>query len=594
MRDTLPLSRIVQGKNPRTKFDPQEMAELEDGIRPFGVLQAIVVRPIEGTDQYEIVFGERRWRAAKNVFGDDYEMPVDIRDVGDSDAEAIAVIENHHRADMSVPEEALAAQRQLYRNNGNKEEAAKHLGWNVTLLERRLALLACSPAVLAALTERQIQIGHAELLAGVPSETQDKVLGGVVAHKVPVGVLKKQLGQFARRLSDAIFDTAQCGACVHNSARQAGLFSESLGDGYCQHPTHFDELTMQAVDVKATALRDEYQVVKVVKASDGFVPLRLAAEGELGVGKEQYAACKGCQSFGCAVSALPGTYGQVTGSLCFDTACNSKKVALRRKVEAGADQQAGTDAGTAPKTAKSGGKQPGKAIAKPGSHANKPKPSIQPPQRVVQFRVEQWRRWVANALMAHGERNQRVLVALTLSGRGADLRAAQYADVMAKMTGYKKGAADPFSTALEKSDALPADCLPRLVEAVAASAAFGVDESNLVALMNYLDIDEAQHFQIDRVFLDLFTTSELESLSEETGLRKAMGERFKHARAGKKEAFVAALLSIKGFSYRGTVPQIMRYPRKVFKRGRTGVQDSPEGDTGSEQIPNPPPELTTA
>ena len=70
---TLPIRRIVQGKNPREYFDPDEMAELEEGIRAVGVLEPIVVRPVPGTDLYEIIAGERRWRAAKNVFGDDYD-----------------------------------------------------------------------------------------------------------------------------------------------------------------------------------------------------------------------------------------------------------------------------------------------------------------------------------------------------------------------------------------------------------------------------------------------------------------------------------------------------------------------------------------
>ena len=168
--------------------------------------------------------------------------------------------------------------------------------------------------MLGALTKRQILVGHAELLAGVPPATQEKVLAGVVAHQVTVTVLKKQLGQYARRLADAIFDTARCAGCIYNSARQAGLFAESLGDGYCQHPTHFVELTMQVIEAKAVALKDEYQVIRIVKPSDGFQALHLTADGELGVGAEQYSACKGCRSFGCAVSAMPGSYGYVTES----------------------------------------------------------------------------------------------------------------------------------------------------------------------------------------------------------------------------------------------------------------------------------------
>lgn len=76
---TLPIRRIVQGDNPREFFDPVEMADLEAGMRAAGrVIQPIIVRPVAGTDLYKIVVGERRWRAAKKVFGDDYDMPVAI------------------------------------------------------------------------------------------------------------------------------------------------------------------------------------------------------------------------------------------------------------------------------------------------------------------------------------------------------------------------------------------------------------------------------------------------------------------------------------------------------------------------------------
>lgn len=484
-------------------------------------------------------------------------MPVFIKQVGDTDAQAIAAIENFHRANVSVAEEAKAAQRQLYRNNGDKDETARQFGWSVNLLERRLALLACTPSVLKALIERRIMVGHAELLAGVPPTTQDKVLAGIVTHKVPVTVLKKQLGQFARRLADAIFDTAQCAGCDHNSTRQAGLFAESIGDGYCQHPSHFDELTMQVIDAKAAALKEEYQVIRIVKPSDGFQALHLNADGDLGVGAEQYSACKGCQSFGCAVSAMPGSYGHVTDSLCFDAGCNTKKVAAWRKAER-EDMQAAT-------ASQSSGTQAGKRQTK----ADKPKPSNQTPQRVMQYRVEQWRRWVANALMAHSERNQRVLIALTLAGRGADLRAVQYEKAVEKLIGNEQLHATAFNGYLERVDGFQADHLARLVQAVAASAAFGVDETNLGVLLNYLGIEEEWYFQLNKTFLELFTMSELESLAAEMGLRKAMGERFKTARAGKKDAFISALLAVKNFEYQGAIPQVMRYPRKPLRNAVT-------------------------
>src|SRR5438132_1658387 len=292
MQETTRLSRIRPGKNPREFFDEAEMNELAESIRSYGVLQPILVRPAGDAGGYVIIAGERRYRAAKAVFGDDYEMPIVVKDFGDGDAEAAALIENVHRAQMSIAEEAKAAKRLLFRNRNSREETARQLGWSPQKLDSRLALTACSDTVLKALTERRILVGHAELLAGVPPATQDNVLKGILDHKVTVAVLKAQLGKFARRLADAIFDTSQCSACPHNSAMQAGLFGESLGEGYCQHPTHFDELTTQVVEAKAARLKDEYQVVKIVRKQDGFQPLHLTAEGDLGVGGVRYGSGK--------------------------------------------------------------------------------------------------------------------------------------------------------------------------------------------------------------------------------------------------------------------------------------------------------------
>lgn len=556
---TLPIRRIVQGKNPREYFDPDEMAELEEGIRAVGVLEPIVVRPVQGTDLYEIIAGERRWRAAKNVFGDDYDMPVVIEALNDEEAEAIAVIENHHRAPMSHAEEAQAAKRQLLRHKGDKDEAAASLGWKPELLERRLALLTCTPAVLSALTRRQIQLGHAELLAGVPPDKQDNVLTGVLAHKVPVGVLKEQLGRFARQLAAAIFDTAQCSACPHNSARQAGLFDESLGEGYCQHPTHYDELTLQAVEAKAHSLRDQYPLIQVVKATDGSAYLSVAADGELGVGAAQYAACQGCASFGCAVSALPGSYGDVTYSQCFDAACNIQKVAAWRKAQREAEPPAPTKVG------KVAAKRDPLGTAKPTAT-----PSNQTPQRVKDYRVGQWRKWAAKELMAQPERNRRVMIVLARSGHTGDVRTIEFGAAAKQIAGSWVVEQLDFAGILLEADAIDKQHLEQLMLAVTASAAFGIGLRDLEALLNYLEIDEGRHFKWSTEFLELFTLSELESLAGEVGLKAKMGAAFKLARARKKGDFIKALLAVSSFAYEGTVPAVMQYPRGVIPAAPIG------------------------
>jgi len=574
---TLSLHRIVQGKNPRTYFDPDEMAELEAGLRAAGrVIQPILVRPIPGTERYEIVAGERRWRAAKNVFGDDYDMPVVIEALNDEQAEAFATIENHHRAPMSHAEEAQAAKRMLMRYKGDKEGAAASLGWKPELLERRLALLTCTPAVLEALSHRQIQLGHAELLAGVPPDKQDTVLAGVLAYKVAVGALKEQLGRFARQLAAAIFDTAQCSACPHNSARQSGLFDESLGEGFCQHPTHYDELTLLAVDAKAQGLRDQYPLVQVVKASDGSAYLPVAADGEFGVGDAQYTACQGCASFGCAVSALPGSYGGVTHSQCFDVACNTQKVAAWRKAQRELAPPASTKAG---KQGKSG---TAKAAARTTAPAN------QTPQRVKDFRIAQWRKWAAKELMAQPERNRRVMIALARCGHTGDVRTIEFGAAAKRIAGPWVLERLDFGAALPEADAIGVQHLEQLMLAVTASAAFGIGLRDLEALLNYLEVDERRHFKWNAEFLELFTLSELEALAAEVGLKTKMGAAFKLARAKKKGDFIKSLLAVSGFTYEGTVPAVMQYPRwslpaEAFGEANEDLAGAPATDLEEEE-----------
>jgi ParB family chromosome partitioning protein len=430
MQPTLKLSAIVSGPNHRQYFDPQAMKELEAGIRAAGgVTQPILVRPHpEREGVFEIMAGERRWRAARTVHGDDYDMPVVIRDASDAEARSLGIIENHFRDDTSDVEQAEGAASLLAYNKGDKHETALQLGWNVDTLERRLLLLNCAPTVRSALNERRIKLGHAELLAGLPASRQDKVLGGVIEHKVPVEVLKKQLGQFAKRLADAIFDTAQCIGCPHNSAQQASLFDESIGEGFCQHPSHYDELTMAALEARAVPLRDQFPVVRFVRLEDGFAPLTVGPDGPMGVGATQYAACKGCAHFGCSLSAMAGSYGEVCESLCFDAACHAKKVSAHRRTVREAARTSTEGIGPAD----AGPKPSPRKAATPASGATA---AHHVPARVVTYRIEQWRKWAANALMAQPQRNQRVLAALVLAG---DMRAVvrdRYAEVAAKVTG---------------------------------------------------------------------------------------------------------------------------------------------------------------
>lgn len=561
-KQTIPLSRLRPNpNNPRGKaLVPADWADLVPSIEEHGVIQPILIRPVEGEDWCEIIAGERRYRAANEAFGSDYEIPYLMREVSDAQALVLATIENMQRQPMSPVREAEACQTIVLNLDGDKEEAARQMGWSVDTLERRLALMACTQRVRDALTERRILLGHAELLAAVPPATQDSTLDKVIAQNITVQALKENLGKFARRLSDAPFDKSECAACPHNSNRQAQLFGEALGEGYCTHPTHYDELVEGHVRAIGERLRETYTIIRIIKPKDGFVPLPVAADGELGVGEAQYASCKGCANFGCAVSAMPGSYGAVTESLCFNAECNSKKIAARKRAQREAAKATAT---VAPVAKGKVGSAPDKTDA----------PSNKTPPRVLAYRVKEWRKWAANQLMVQRERNQRVMVAMLLSSHQSSMCSAAFRDAAAKITGTKVGV-NLFEGGLKDAEAVDATKLPELVRCVTASLALGIEEHSLEVLLNYLEIEEASHFKLNDGFLELFTKSELESLADELKLKKALGAQFAKLRDGKRADFIKGLLSVPGFKYEGLVPKVMRYQRKKFPHA--GMQVTPE------------------
>jgi ParB family transcriptional regulator, chromosome partitioning protein len=585
---TLKLHLLVPGQNYREHYDEQAMAELREQIVAAGGVQTpVLARPHPTREGYfEIIAGERRSRCARELYGEDYDMPVRIREATDDEARALGIIENHGRDNPSVIEEAKGAADLLAFNGGDNEATAKQLGWNRQMLDNRLLLLNCAPEVQRAIIERNplVKIGHAELLAGLAPDRQAKVLAMIIANRVPVGELKNQLGQFARKLADACFDTSVCVGCKHNSAQQSGLFDESLGEGYCLHPSHYEELTVQALDAKATPLREQYQKVHFVKPGDGFQPLRVTPDGALGVGAEQMTACRGCANFGCALSATPGSYGEVTEALCFDAACHSTKVAARRKAERAASAATKPNAKADGKVA--GTKGGGSSANPEAAEAAKPKNTV--PGKVVSFRTERWRRWLANALMANGERNRRAMMALVMSRDARAIDVDKYAEVVKKLTGAKVAAIGDASLrkALEAADGFTGAEADKLVMAIAACAAYGVSTEDLEALLNYLEVDEARSFVLDAEYLDLLTVSELEALAEEVGLRKAMDERYAKAKAGKRGDFIQALLKVDGFAYAGTVPRAMRYGRRKFRFSGVGTEEgSGNANQGAADVP---------
>lgn len=152
---------------PRRRFDEAELAALADSVREKGVLQPLLVRPaVGGAAGYEIVAGERRWRAAQRAGL--HELPVVVRALSDQETLEVALVENLQRADLSPLEEAQAFHRLIEEFGHTQEELAATLGKSRSHVANTLRLLGLPAALQAMLEDGSLSAGHARALLGAP------------------------------------------------------------------------------------------------------------------------------------------------------------------------------------------------------------------------------------------------------------------------------------------------------------------------------------------------------------------------------------------------------------------------------------------
>jgi ParB family transcriptional regulator, chromosome partitioning protein len=164
----LPIAFLRPNKlQPRKRFAPEELNDLAESIREKGILQPILVRPIKGeANSYEIVAGERRWRASQ--MAKLHEVPVVIREMNDSESLEIAIIENVQRSDLNAIEEAAAYYELMERFKFTQEKVAKEVGKSRSHIANTLRLLTLPEPVRALVREGKLTAGHARTLIGLP------------------------------------------------------------------------------------------------------------------------------------------------------------------------------------------------------------------------------------------------------------------------------------------------------------------------------------------------------------------------------------------------------------------------------------------
>lgn len=209
----LPIQSIKPGKyQPRKMLSQEGLEELSQSIRQQGVIQPIVVRSI-GQNQYEIIAGERRWRAAQ--LAELQYIPAIIREINDETAIVLALIENIQRRDLNVMEEALALNRMITEFQMTHEAIADAVGKSRVAVTNLLRLLKLNPTVRHLVETEQLEMGHARALLALDDSRQTQVANTVISQQLSV----RETEDFIRKMS------SQHSQSANNTASKTILYA---------------------------------------------------------------------------------------------------------------------------------------------------------------------------------------------------------------------------------------------------------------------------------------------------------------------------------------------------------------------------------
>jgi ParB family transcriptional regulator, chromosome partitioning protein len=204
---------------PRTRMDPQSIAELADSIKAQGVIQPILVRPVDG-GKYEIIAGERRWRAAQ--LAGLVQVPVVVRSVPDQAALALALIENIQREDLNPLEEAGGIHRLIDEFRMTHDTAAHAVGRSRSAVTNLLRLLNLAKPVQELLMQGKLDMGHARALLAVSGPRQVELAHQVVSR----GLSVRETEQLAGRAEATVRKTPR----KHRKDRDLQALEENLAE----------------------------------------------------------------------------------------------------------------------------------------------------------------------------------------------------------------------------------------------------------------------------------------------------------------------------------------------------------------------------
>lgn len=253
---------------PREYFDEEELASLAESIREVGILQPVLVR--ETDDGYELIAGERRWRAARRVGLQN--IPALVRDTDDASALEHALVENVHRSDLNVLEEAAAYQQLIEDFGLTHEEVAMRVGRSRTSVTNTLRLLQLPPTVQRLVRDKSLTMGHARALLGTPDRAlQEQLAKRIVAEGLSVRAIEDALREpTVETTDDEPSDAPDPGSSTESPAvrqlRPPGLLElESLLGDHLDTRVKVDMGTKRGkVTIEFSTLEDLERIYKVI------------------------------------------------------------------------------------------------------------------------------------------------------------------------------------------------------------------------------------------------------------------------------------------------------------------------------------------
>jgi ParB family chromosome partitioning protein len=179
------LNKLFSGKTqPRKSFNDQSLESLSESIRSSGIMQPIVVRKTEFDDKYEIIAGERRWRAAG--IAKLKKVPVIVRKVDDKKSLVLSLIENIQREDLNAVEEAEAINKLITNYNLSHQQASTSLGKSRSAITNALRLLTLDKKIHDYIVNKSLEMGHARALIGFDKDKQIKLAKKIIAENLSV------------------------------------------------------------------------------------------------------------------------------------------------------------------------------------------------------------------------------------------------------------------------------------------------------------------------------------------------------------------------------------------------------------------------